>query len=200
MRQLSTQEIAAVLNNRAVQLAKQQGSQPRRAAQSLDEDAAVARGDKFLETLGFDGDGDSEYASHPVSINEIQEDMSISREAFKNSKMNPAIKNMLMETSKVEQSKITDNFSGDRLNKMKALMKEDGRKVSSAGSSSIDYSVIKAIVNECLNEYFSKNKLNESANLTGVTIKDNKISLVDGKGNVFRAKLEFVGNKNDKKK
>jgi hypothetical protein len=63
----------------------------------------------------------------------------------------------------------------------------------------IDYTIIKAIVNECLNEYFSKQSLNESVNVKTIGLKDGYISLVDNKGNIFRAKLEKVGNKNDKK-
>ena len=63
----------------------------------------------------------------------------------------------------------------------------------------IDYSIIKAIVNECLNEHFKKQTLNESATIQTIALKEGTISLVDNKGNVFRAKLEKIGNKNDKK-
>ena len=65
--------------------------------------------------------------------------------------------------------------------------------------SNIDYSIIKAIVNECLNEYFSKNMLNESTSLKTIALQNGNISLVDNKGNIFKAKLEKIGNKNDKK-
>lgn len=65
--------------------------------------------------------------------------------------------------------------------------------------NNIDYSIIKAIVNECLNEYFSKNMLNENTSLQTIALKDGNISLVDNKGNIFKAKLEKIGNKNDKK-
>lgn len=56
-----------------------------------------------------------------------------------------------------------------------------------------DYSIIKAIVNECLNEYFSKNKLNENATLTGISLKEGKIKLVDNQSNVYSANLEYKG-------
>ena len=61
------------------------------------------------------------------------------------------------------------------------------------GASGIDYSVIKAIVNECLNEYF-KRPLNESVGtLSGIGLKEGKIKLVDNKGNIFSANLEYQG-------
>lgn len=58
----------------------------------------------------------------------------------------------------------------------------------------VDYSIIKAIVNECLNEYF-KRPLNESAGtLSGIGLKEGKIKLVDNKGNIFSANLEYQGS------
>lgn len=65
-------------------------------------------------------------------------------------------------------------------------------------NSGIDYSIIKAIVNECLKEHFEKQTLNESAGLKTIALKEGVISLVDNKGNIFKAKLEKIGNKNDK--
>ena len=60
----------------------------------------------------------------------------------------------------------------------------------------IDYTIIKAIVNECLKEYFDKKPLNESANLQTIGLQNGNISLVDNKGNIYKAKLEKIGNKN----
>ena len=59
---------------------------------------------------------------------------------------------------------------------------------------SVDYSIIKAIVNECLNEYFSRQPLNESASISTIGIKPGIIKVVDSKGNVFSGKLEKIGN------
>lgn len=62
----------------------------------------------------------------------------------------------------------------------------------------IDYSIIKAIVNECLKEHFEKQTLVESTSLKTIALKEGTISLVDNKGNIYKAKLEKIGNKNDK--
>lgn len=69
----------------------------------------------------------------------------------------------------------------------------------SYNTQGVDYTIIKAIVNECLKEYFSKQPLNESASLQTIGLNNGTISLVDNKGNVFKAKLEKIGNTNDKK-
>ena len=65
------------------------------------------------------------------------------------------------------------------------------------GGGNVDYSIIKAIVNECLNEYFSRQPLNESASISTIGLKDGSIKLVDSKGNVYAAKLKKIGNTND---
>ena len=56
----------------------------------------------------------------------------------------------------------------------------------------IDYSIIKAIFNECLNDYFSKHALNESSTLKGIAIDKGVITLIDNSGNIFKAKLTKV--------
>ena len=61
----------------------------------------------------------------------------------------------------------------------------------------VDYSIIKAIVNECLNEYFSRQPLNENASISTIGLKAGAIKIVDNKGNVYSAKLEKIGNTND---
>ena len=60
----------------------------------------------------------------------------------------------------------------------------------------VDYSIIKAIVNECLNEYFSRQPLNESNSISTIGLKAGSIKIVDNKGNVYSAKLEKIGNTN----
>lgn len=65
------------------------------------------------------------------------------------------------------------------------------------GGGSVDYSIIKAIVNECLNEYFSRQPLNESNTLTTIGLKAGTIKLVDNKGNVYSADLKKLGNTNN---
>ena len=72
-----------------------------------------------------------------------------------------------------------------------------------SGGGGIDYSLIKTIVNECietkLNEVLSKGLLTEGATLSGIGLKNGKIKIVDNKGNVYSAKLEYQGNTKDKK-
>ena len=72
-----------------------------------------------------------------------------------------------------------------------------------AGGGEIDYALIKTIVNECLEaklgEMAQRGLLSESATLTGIGLKNGNIKLVDNKGNVYEAKLEYKGNRKDKK-
>lgn len=66
--------------------------------------------------------------------------------------------------------------------------------------NNVDYSIIRAVVNECLKEYFDKQPLNEGISaLETVALKGKTISLVDNKGNIYQGNLKLVGNTNDKK-
>lgn len=74
---------------------------------------------------------------------------------------------------------------------------------SVGGGGVIDYSLIKTIVNECietkLNEITKKGLLSEAATIKGIGLSNGKIKIVDNKGNVYSAKLEYQGNTKDKK-
>lgn len=76
-------------------------------------------------------------------------------------------------------------------------------QVQSTGGGGIDYALIKTIVNECIeqkfNEMAERGLLNEGTTLKGIGLSEGKIKLVDNKGNVFQAKLEYKGNTKDKK-
>ena len=103
----------------------------------------------------------------------------------------------VIDTSSLSQTSVLDSLGiKPEVTKPKTVMRENVSYTQP--QSSIDYSIIKAIVNECLNEYFNKQQLNESSSLKTIGLKEGVISLVDNKGNVFKAKLEKIGNKNDK--
>lgn len=59
--------------------------------------------------------------------------------------------------------------------------------VQAQTASGIDYSVLRAIINDCLNNYFSSKGTLETIQLSGGNIK-----LIDNKGNTYQAKLEKV--------
>ena len=103
-----------------------------------------------------------------------------------------------------------------RLNQMLAGAKRVERKlgdtpgetpiteqVQTGGGNGIDYALIKTIVNECIetkfNEMAQRGLLNEGTTIKGIGLSNGKIKLVDNKGNVFSAKLEYQGNTKDKK-
>ena len=63
------------------------------------------------------------------------------------------------------------------------------------GGNQIDYALIKTIINEAV-----ETKLNDVGTLKAIALTAGKIKLVDNKGNVFTAKLEYQGNIKDKNK
>lgn len=69
--------------------------------------------------------------------------------------------------------------------------------------SGVDYSIIRAILKECIDEKFkelglTKSMLTENT-LKTIHLKGGNIKLVDNSGNVYAAQLEKKGNINDKK-
>lgn len=88
---------------------------------------------------------------------------------------------------------------GDPVSETKGVVREQ-RQTNAGG---IDYALIKSIVNECieqkLNEMAERGLLNEGTTLKGIGLNEGKIRLVDNKGNIFSAKLEYKGNTKDKK-
>ena len=147
-------------------------------------------------------------------------------ERVKNSKMLSAIKEEMVknpiDTTALNAQMLESAAGGnpannDRLMKMLSAAKRvdaraselDGKGMpkkqineQSAGGG-IDYALIKTIVNECIetkfNEMAQRGVLNEGATIKGIGLSNGKIKLVDNKGNIFSAKLEYQGNTKDKK-
>lgn len=220
---LSKEVLQSLISDKARQLTNQPVKKKASSAYGTDfADANVAKGDAYLASLGYDDydnqpqptkpqyEDEGEYAPRKLSEAELQREMSVAVNpaAINNSRMPGAIKNMVAESINKEATlpKVTDRFSNNEAEAMREIMRrsdalttgKDGRaqqRATSSGSASIDYSIIRAIVNECLNERMK----NETPTLTNIGLKSGIITLVDNKGNVYRAKLEKIGNKNEKK-
>ena len=100
--------------------------------------------------------------------------------------------NPIMESSELPQlDKLADKYA-----KMNVSRNQVQPSQSNVGG--IDYSVLRAIINECidtkLKEYLGggRQSLNENT-LTGIKLSDGKIKLVDNSGRVFSAKMEYNG-------
>lgn len=147
-------------------------------------------------------------------------------ERVKNSKMLSAIKEEMVknpiDTTALNAQMLESAAGGnpannDRLMKMlsaakrvdaraseldgKGMQKKQMNEQSVGGG--IDYALIKTIVNECIetkfNEMAQRGVLNEGTTIKGIGLSNGKIKLVDNKGNIFSAKLEYQGNTKDKK-
>lgn len=139
---------------------------------------------------------------------------------IKSTKMNSAILEDMVKhpidttalnSQMIESAGGGNPLNNDRLSKMVARAKQvdaraselDGkgtpkRQVTesmSHGGGGIDYALIKTIVNEAV-----ETKMNDIGTLKAIGLTAGKIKLVDNKGNVFTAKLEFQGNIKDKNK
>jgi hypothetical protein len=154
----------------------------------------------------YDNDADAFDRMYLSSLEETENNgMQYSDFSASNSKLPENIKRSMMEhridTSKLGQTSVLDSLGIKPLNTPKREKQIVKEQISQPqyNTQTIDYSIIKAIVNECLREHFEKQSLNESTSLQTIGLSNGTISLVDNKGNVFKAKLEKIGNTNDKK-
>lgn len=129
---------------------------------------------------------------------------------------NSNLPDFIKESFKKEKIEIKDESSiSGVLDKMQKTIKPDRKKVSVINeesspvtaphpalvSNGVDYSIIRAIVKDCLESYMPKVNLNESASLDSIAInKNGQISFIDTKGNIFTAKLQKAGNINEGKR
>lgn len=153
------------------------------------------------DPASYNDNWDSLYISEPR--NNINEDnLSYNDSDVERSNLPQHIKESLIK-DKIPVIGNTSVLDSIGVKQQKKVIKEDmtpQRNISNTNSNNIDYSIIKAIFNECLREYFdNKQPLNESASLQTIGLQNGNISLVDNKGNIYKAKLEKIGNKNDKK-
>ena len=115
-------------------------------------------------------------------------------EAYSSSKMPQAIKESMIknpiDTSALSNTSVLDTLNVPRQKRQQRRVNEEVSHQSQ--SPSVDYSIIKAIVNECLNEYFSKSQQLNEGTLKTIGLKSGKITLVDNKGNTYVANLQKI--------
>lgn len=188
MAALSKDELARILNGKAAALCSPQ------ADKLMDEHT---RGRNLNPpTADYDGDAD-EFDAMYLSDNAVS--MNNRKSGMPEAIVRSITQNPLdesMSKSVLDDMKIDTASSGRRrmVEHLQATMQPQPQ------TPGVDYTIIKAIVNECLNEYFSRKPINESASLETIGLQNGNITLVDNKGNVFRAKLNKIGNKNDVEK
>ena len=141
----------------------------------------------------------------------------LSESAIKEEMIKNPIDTAALNSQMLESAAGGNPANNDRLMKMvSAAKKVDARASELDGKGmpkrqineqnvggGIDYALIKTIVNECIeakfNEMAQRGVLNEGTTIKGIGLSNGKIKLVDNKGNVFSAKLEYQGNTKDKK-
>lgn len=118
--------------------------------------------------------------------------------ATRNSRMPDAIKQSMMQeqidvSALNTEGSVLDSIGmkGTQRRAQRTPVNENYR--GNAGSS-VNYSMIKQIINECLDEKLGDNTLKT------IQVGDGKIRLVDNQGRIFIANLEYKGNVSDKKK
>lgn len=199
---ISKEQLAAIIGGKARDLCSPQGDAMINEARRLNRDAGYVDEDP----ANYDGDADyydSMYTSEveaPTRRRKVGDrDIQYTEAGVANSRLDEKIKKSMVNNPIDRSGMYGGDSVLDDMNipapKPRRMVNENYQRPQNVGG--VDYSIIKAIVNECLNEYFSKQPLNEGATLSTIGLKKGSIKLVDSKGNVFTANLKHIGNTND---
>lgn len=110
-------------------------------------------------------------------------------DAIKQSMLNEQIDKSALQTG----SSVLDSIGlrgNSRVSNTRQISENSQRRMA----ESVNYEMIRQIINECLDERLGDNALKT------IQVGDGKIRLVDNQGRIFIANLEYKGNISDKKK
>lgn len=196
---ISKEQLASIISGRAKHLCNPEGDR-------LVEGYARSANGNNPDPSSYNYDADAFDRMYLSTLDEGREsgDINYSSSTAVNSRMPENIKKSMLEqridTSGLGQTSVLDSLGIKPTKAQQRRKTQLSEQVSApVAANGIDYSIIKAIVSECLKEHFSKQQLNESTSLQTIGLSNGTISLVDNKGNVYKAKLEKIGNTNDKK-
>lgn len=198
---ISKEQLAAIISGRAKHLCNPEGD---RMVESRMKHSAVNLDNP--DPSAYDSDANAFDSMYTSSLSEERKsgDMKYNEISASNSKLPEHIKQSMLneriDVSSLGGGSVLDSLGikPEPQRKQKQQVIENVQPQYNPIQTGVDYSIIKAIVNECLNEYFSKHSLNESASVKTIGLSNGTISLVDNKGNVFKGKLEKIGNTKEK--
>lgn len=182
---ISKEKLQSILSGKAKQLCNSDNL--------LNEIAAKRGGGYGPDPDPNDFDDYQEFDSmYSDSLNEDMSepyDIQYDRKSAKNSMMPESIKKSLLnekiDVSALNNVSVLDSL-GIKAKKVKKRQPVNEQKTNYQGDS------LKALIMECLTEFFSNNKLNESHSLNTITLKGGNINLIDNAGNVYSAQLKKI--------
>lgn len=198
---ISKEQLASIISGRAKHLCNPEGD---RLVEGYTRNSNANGNNPDPSSYNYDADAFDRMYLSTLDEDRGSGDLNYSSSTAVNSRMPENIKKSMLEqridTSGLGQTSVLDSLGIKPTKAHQRRKTQINEQVSApVAANGIDYSIIKAIVNECLKEHFSKQQLNESTSLQTIGLSNGTISLVDNKGNVYKAKLEKIGNTNDKK-
>lgn len=205
---ISKDRLAAIISGKAAKLCSSESQKQIKAlgnSKSNRLDEATMQGDdmaaQYEAMLGYNSDEDSDANDINYTANDVQ--MSNLPEHIKKSMLEHNIDrsglggSSILDSMGIKPKKASKNTQRAPITEQHQIPQQYAMP---SVQSNVDYSIIRAVVNECLKEYFGKQPLNEGVSaLETVALKGKTISLVDNKGNIYQGTLKLVGNTNDKK-
>lgn len=150
----------------------------------------------------FDYDDENEKNAFATSEPIISENKLRNKNSGIPAAIRESFANKQIDTTRLSNISVLDQMSPEAKNRIANSVKAERKPTAkqtmneqvnhSQNMVGIDYTALKAIMKECIEEYFDKHPLNESTGLKTIGFSGGNINLVDNKGNVFGAKLKLL--------
>ena len=162
--------------------------------------------DDFVDPYSCDYDEQMEKKNQNPNVTK---EPVISENKLANSKLPAAIRESFrqkqIDTNRLSNISVLDQLPEAAKKKISESVKKDRdlpqrqtiNEQRYAPAASFDYTALKAVMKECIEEYFSKHPLNEETSIKQLNLKKGNIDIIDSRGRMFSAKLVYQGNINE---
>ena len=206
---LAAQKLCSPDGDRLVESKKGNVSQSNTDVDPASFDGDAAGWDKmFLSDAAYEDNG-----PQPVSVAKgkaktpVMTQQSVSRskvpDFIKKSMMNESIDTTALSSNPLDRMDLS-KFERKETTPRQQVVEQVSAPQQTTVANGIDYPLIRAIINECIDNKFkelglTKDTLNENT-LKTIHLKGGNIKLVDNSGNIYSAQLEKKGNINEGRK
>ena len=186
---ISKEDLAKIISGPARELCKQQA---RETSSSIKRNPQMMTEEQYYDD-DFYYDSINENVGENIQPIEQTEDFQLSRKRVANSKMPAYIKESMVnnpiDVSALDNTSVLSSIEQSVKQNKKRVVNENKVKqpIQTQQTGSVDYSIIKAIVNDCLTNFFKNNGF-----LSDIKLKSGNIFITDNKGETYVAKLEKI--------
>lgn len=181
---ISKEELAKILSGPARELCERHANE---TSNQVRNNPNLMTEEQYFDDDYYYGNDDIEYQEPKQQTG----DFKISQKMVKNSKLPNYIKESMInnpiDVTALDNTSVLSSVQKQVKPKKQKPIAEDVVQHKVSSNAPVDYSIIKAIVNDCLTNFFKENGF-----LSDIKLKGGNILITDNKGETYVAKLEKI--------